>query len=316
MKIITSFPTSHVQPAVVTIGNFDGCHRGHQYLFKHCLPYRQHQKIVITFNNSSDNCGLLLNPQQKFAALAKHGFDLCIVQELDAKFASVTHPEFLQHYLLERLHAKVIISGEDFCFGYQRLGNADYLRHAQVNMSDSFEFIAVALLLTGNKMKISSSNIRNLLRAGDICNANAMLGYPYTLHGVVVQGEQRGRTINTPTLNLTVDRRCIVPKSGVYVGVATIAANTYTCVVNIGTRPTFAATPTPHKPMALSPTPVAATTQVIEAHVIDKKLPKLYGCEVELQFHQRLRAEKKFPSVQSLQRQIQQDIQAARQYEH
>ena len=68
--------------------------------------------------------------------------------------------------------------------------------------------------------------------------------------------------------------------------------------------------------MALSPTPVAATTQVIEAHVIDKKLPKLYGCEVELQFHQRLRAEKKFPSVQSLQRQIQQDIQAARQYEH
>ena len=294
MKILTEFPaTNSKHTAVVAIGNFDGCHRGHQHLFKHCLSYSQQQKIVITFNSPDKD--LLFSPEQKHQALAGYGFDTCIIKELDSEFASISHTDFLHNYLLNKLNMQVLVAGTNFRFGYNRLGNADYL-HAE-EQAGKFKFAAVELLYDGN-VRISSSNIRSLLHAGDVTQAKAMLGYAYTLSGIVVKGMQRGREINTPTLNLSVDSSRIVPKSGVYVGAASFNSSTYTCAINIGTRPTLS----------------AATDEVIEAHVIDAKLPKLYGNKLKLEFHQRLRAEIKFPNVQKLKQQIQQDIQAARQY--
>ena len=295
MNVLTDFPTKDAPTSVVTIGSFDGCHRGHQHLFKHCMTYSQHKKIAITFNNpTTANGELLFSPEQKHQSLAKSGFDTCIVKKFDSEFAGISHTSFLHDYLLTRLNAQVIVTGKNFYFGYNRLGNADYLHKEQ----GSFKFTAVELLYD-NDVRISSSAIRQLLRAGDVVNANNMLGYTYTLSGTIVQGMQRGQEMAIPTMNLSVDRSRVVPKTGVYIGTANLNTDNHTCVINIGTRPTF----------------TAATNTVIEAHVIDLQLPNLYGKELKLEFHQRLRAEIKFPTVQILKQQIQQDIQAARQYE-
>lgn len=295
MDIRTDFPTTNSKhTTVVTIGNFDGCHRGHQSLFEQCLSHSQHKKVAITFN--APNKGWLFSSEHKYQTLAGYGFDACVVKELDSEFTSISHVNFLHDYLLKRLNMKALVAGANFRFGYNRLGDADYLQAEE--QAGQFKFTAVKLLYAG-KVRISSSNVRQLLRAGDVSAANAMLGKDYTLSGVIVKGMQRGREINTPTLNLSINKRCIVPKSGVYIGTASLNASTYSCVINIGTRPTLS----------------SATDEVIEAHVIDAQLPTLYGNRLKLAFQQRLRSEIRFATVEDLKQQIQQDIQAARRYE-
>lgn len=300
MEILTEFPaTISEHTAVVTIGNFDGCHRGHQRLFNQCLSYcqadNQHRQVVITFNNPTSE--LLFSPEQKLQALAGYGFNTCVIKELNSEFASISHTDFLHDYLLNKLNMKVLVAGTNFRFGHNRLGNADYLRGAE-QTGKSFKFAAIELLYNDADDRVSSSNIRSLLRAGDVAKANAMLGYAFTLTGIVVKGSQRGRQINTPTLNLAVDSSRIVPKTGVYIGAVSVDSSTYTCAINIGTRPT------------VSPN---ASDEVIEAHAVDAQLPQLYGNKLKLEFHQRLRPEIKFANIQALKQQIQQDIQAARQ---
>lgn len=289
--------------SVVTIGVYDGVHRGHQVLVKRLVQRARScglQAVALTFHPHPDKTlhqapkrYYLTSPEQRAILLLELGVDLVITQPFDAETRQLSAQEFVGQ-LVEALHLKDLWVGSDFALGYQREGTVDYLRQAGVELGFSLTSIEpIADEKCGGVY--SSSRIRDRLGHGDVQTANEMLGRAYALTGTVIHGQQRGRTIGVPTANLDLWDERLVPANGVYAGWATLGEERFMAATNIGIRPTF-----------------GEARLSVEAHLLafDRDI---YGKQLEVTFEHRLRPERKFEGLDDLVDQIQRDMAVTRQ---
>lgn len=302
MEIITNFPNAKYPTTAVTIGNFDGCHRGHRLLLDAAVQRaeaHQHRSVVISFVDKGKSVSeQLFTEAQRRRSFAALGLHTCLLHKFDHSLTDISHQDFLHDYLQRRLNMQHLVVGDDFRFGHQRRGNVDWL---QTQTGFDLDIIDP---LEHEGQRISSSAIRQLIKAGKVCIAAQMLGRAYMLEGKVQHGQQRGGKIGIPTANLG-DIEQLLPAEGVYAGWAvlavecsplTVPATAMPCVINIGTRPTVS----------------DDGVRTVEVHVITQKLGELYGKGMAVFFVQRLRGEQKFANVEALRTQIDVDITQAK----
>ncbi len=303
MEIIKNFPTDDYPATAVTIGNFDGCHRGHRLLLDTTVRLaaaHHHRSVVISFvDTDKPATARLCTTTQKLRSFAALGVHTCLLHKFDRSLTDISPHDFLHDHLLQRLHMQHFVVGDDFRFGYHRRGDVAWLK-----TQTGFSLAAIAPL-TWHGQRISSSAIRQLLAAGEVHTAAAMLGRAYMLEGEVQHGAQRGSKLGIPTANLGGIAQ-LSPADGVYAGWAVLAAEcspltvpttAMPSVINIGTRPTMS----------------DSGERTIEVHVIATTLGELYGKRMAVFFVQRLRAEQKFADRKALRTQIDADITQARQ---
>lgn len=301
MQHFHSLESITLQRSWLTIGVYDGVHRGHRTIISQ-LTAGAHSvgapAVVITFHphparvlNPQSNLQYLTTPDRRAELFGALGVDFVITLPFNQELSHQPGREFLA-----QLHASLEIEslwvGYDFAMGSNRDTDVEALRDLSPRMG--FE-LRVIQPVAEQGQAISSSRIRSLLREGDITAANQLLGWDYCLSGRVVPGDGRGRTIGIPTANLDFWDQQVIPARGVYACLAEVGGQTYLAAVNIGIRPTFEGSDNPH----------------VEAHLLDANLD-LYGKTVRLTFFERLRGEKKFPDVPSLIEQIKLDIQHTR----
>jgi riboflavin kinase/FMN adenylyltransferase len=301
MRLIHNFEEAQLtEDSVVTIGSFDGVHRGHQALIRRvraAAMNAQRAAVVITFfPHPSVVLGraqpfYLTAPEEKLVQLNQTGVDLLIELPFTLQTAQVRATEFVDQ-LLHHVRMRELWIGHDFALGYKREGDAEFL--TKLGQTRGFAVHAVDPLTNDGEI-ISSSNIRAALRAGDVAHAAKLLGRPFRLSGRVVPGDGRGKTIGIPTANLDVWQEHAIPANGVYACRAWVGHIPYRAAINIGTRPTV----------------TTETRRTVEAHLLDFD-KDLYGLNIALDFFERLRGEQKFASVQELVAQIQSDIETTR----
>lgn len=302
MRHITSLSEANLtKPSVVTIGAFDGVHRGHQYLIRQLREYAENHgqvPVVLTFYPHPEMVlrgfrpGFYLTlPDEKARLLGELGVELVITHPFNEEIRLIRAQAFVES-LLTHLKMKSLWIGADFALGYKREGNVAFLQ-AQ-GRRQGFNVRVVDLMDAGGE-RVSSTRIRAALNNGEAAEAGRLLGRPHRVTGIVVKGDKRGRTIGFPTANLDVGQEQAIPASGVYAGWVEVGADRYPSVVNIGVRPTFD----------------GASNMTIEAHLLGYT-GDLYGQEISLSFVERLRAEKKFNSVEELITQIQLDVEKGR----
>lgn len=305
--------------SVVTIGAYDGLHLGHRTVIDHVRTIAGNmsaRSVIVTFDRHPASLvrpesapRLLTDQHQKLELLAETGVDAVAVVRFDEAQAAESAEDFVVRVLVKALGVRAVVVGEDFHFGRNRAGNVDLLRR----LGDEHDFGVVPHTLitrdasTTSESVVSSTAIRRALADGDIASANAMLGRPYEMRGVVADGDKRGRTIGFPTANVEVPPAICVPADGVYAAwyvrdSGPRAGAVYPAAVNIGRRPTFY----DDQPWS-----------VVEAHVIDNgpedhQPLDLYGESARLRFVARLRGEQKFSGIDELSGQLQRDIDAAR----
>ncbi|MBF0449223.1 MAG: bifunctional riboflavin kinase/FAD synthetase [Candidatus Magnetomorum sp.] len=287
--------------AVLTIGNFDGVHLGHQRLFARvvetakkingtsaAMTFEPHPMKVL----QPDGCPfpLITLFEQKMELMEKTGLDILIVIPFNHEFAQISAQSFVQDLLVNRIGIKAMIIGNDYCFGKKREGNVQLLQ--QYGRELGFDVQVVPWKPVGNKLesRISSTAIRSAVSSGDLDQARAMLGRYYQVRGIVRRGRNRGgRLLGFPTANLQLCDE-LKPLSGVYAVSVLLQNKSYLGVANIGFSPTF-----------------DDQQYTLEVHLLDF-LENIYDKNICVNFIKRLRGEKKFSSIEALSDQIHRDI--------
>lgn len=304
MKIFHDLENANIaKPTVLTLGVFDGLHLGHQAIMAKVVERAKITGSIATAITFDPHPRAVLHPEsappllqtldQRLANLEVLGIDQAIVVKFTREFAGQPAENFLKDIIHERLHAREVYLGRGFAFGKGRGGNIDLLRRMSAELgftADEVDEVQV------RGMRISSSKIRDLLAEGRVNLARRMLGRPYGVEGIVVRGDQRGRTIGFPTANLKPHNR-VIPKFGVYATATLIDATWRRSITNIGVRPTFESTTQPS----------------IETYIFDFD-GDLYGDALRVRFLHRIRDERKFNGVDELVAQIRQDTELARNY--
>ena len=291
-------------PSIVTIGVFDGVHRGHRTLLGRARREAEDQglrSVAVTFDRHpmevvrpGSQPKYLQSLERKIDALLAEGVDLVYVVPFTLEFSEQPPEAFIEQTLAGPIGARRVIVGTNFRFGHKAAG--DVVTLADRGQLHGFEVEAVTLLHVEG-VAISSSEIRDRLVAGEVEWAATALGRPHTLEGAVVKGDARGRLIGFPTANVEIDDRMQLPAPGVYAGHAVVLGGegiVHPMVVNIGNRPTF-----------------GGGHLTVEAHLLDVDLD-LYGEHLAVSFEHRLRSEMKFAGVDELRAQIDQDVLRAR----
>ena len=288
-------------PSVVAIGNFDGVHLGHREVLAAArslkpdaplvaVTFWPHPMVVLRPDAAPE---LLCDLQERIDLLRHAGADEVRVVEFSRRVAEWTPQEFVEH-VLAPLHPVAVVVGENFRFGHGALGTVDTLRELGAG---SFE--VVALPLVSDDAALSSSRVRRSLDAGDVEAAAAILGRPFRYTGIVVMGDQRGRTLGYPTANLTVPDGHACPADGVYAGWLTCLekpdAQPMAAAISVGTNPTF-----------------NGAERRVETYVLDVEDLELYGCRIGVDFISRLRGQVKFDSLDGLLVQMKADVTAVR----
>ncbi len=301
MKHVRSL--THVRldtPSIVTTGNFDGVHRGHQQLIAQQIEQarqRQAQAVALTFFphparviHPSQRRFYLTSPDERAALLGEMGVDLVITHPFDDSVRH-TRADVFVNQMLDHLNMCELWVGPDFALGYKREGDVDFL--TRMGQTHSFA-LRVIQIVTQQGKRFSSSAIRDLLRRGAVEQAALNLGRPYHVTGAVVPGAHRGTKLGFPTANLSIWAERLLPASGVYAGWAWAGGLRCAAVTNIGTRPTF-----------------DGDSHTVEVHLIDFE-GDLYGADLSFDFMARLRDEKPFDNVEDLVLQVKKDIMLAR----
>jgi riboflavin kinase/FMN adenylyltransferase len=300
VKIHTGLDDFSAKNPVVTIGTFDGVHLGHRKIISrlHDLAAANDgESVIFTFHPhprkvvapSETNLRLLTSFEEKIALFEKYGVDHLIVYPFTPEFAQLTYEEFVEQILVGQIHTKSLVVGYDHKFGKGRAGDFDLLKACADRLGFSIEKLDVLLM---NESNISSTKIREAIEAGDITTANAFLGYPFTLHGTVVEGQKIGRTINYPTANVdTSDPDKIIPGYGVYAVKVVVRNKEYLGMLNIGSRPTVN-----HN----------ADHRTVEVNILDFDA-EIYGEEIKVIFYHKLREEQRFASLDALKQQLAKD---------
>ncbi len=286
----------------VTIGAYDGVHLGHRALLRDLCQRAQSvglSTVVVTFDRHPASVvrpesapKQLTDLEQKLELLADCGVDRTLVVPFDRARADETAEDFIQEVLVDTLEARLVVVGEDFHFGHGRKGNVALL--TEIGQRDGFEVVGVGL--TGDQSEVvSSTRIRNLVAAGDVRAAAALLGRPHAVRGEVVHGDGRGGPeLGFPTANLQIDAEIALPADGIYAGYFTRpGGQRHMAAISVGRRPTF------YDP--------ADATVLVEAFLLHFE-GDLYGELGEVAFVSRLRDEIRFDSVDSLIAQMQLDV--------
>lgn len=303
MKIIRNVAdiTPELQGAIITIGNFDGIHLGHQKIFKRVIAESRHhgsESIVITFNphpkkviHPERRPFFILAPvEEKLSLIEKAGINATVLIPFSPEFSRTTAEEFVTDILWNRLKIKKVIIGYDYKFGRNKGGNADFLRAIGTNLG--FEVEEIAAIRLGDTI-VSSTNIRLSIISGDVAMAAKMLGRPYNVQGIISRGYRRGtEVIGYPTANIESEK--VIPAIGVYAIIAQLDGKWHQGVINIGYCPTF-----------------GNEKITAEVHLLDFH-GDIYGKDMEVFFIDRIRDELHFDSPEQLREQIEQDITQAR----
>lgn len=285
---------------VVTMGNFDGVHLGHQNLLKQIKgQFPKLKLLVITFRphpifiiNSNLNEHLLQSYQQKLKSLTIAGVDYILELPFSEELRSLTANEYVKRYLLEIQKMQAFCMGHDFALGKDKSGSrAVVQKELSANNVTCYECSAYFI----DDMPVSSSRIRNLIKNGDIEQSNKLLGKNHRIHGEVISGKKLGRDLGFPTANIKLDSEIFLPRLGVYKVNVHIDDNDYCGVLNIGKNPTV------DKDESIK----------VECHILDFK-QDIYGMEIEVDFLKRVRDEMKFANTQDLVTQIKKDIEYCR----
>lgn len=285
---------------IVTIGNFDGIHRGHRSIFLR-VAQRAREKngtaVVLTFNPhpvkvlAPERCPHLLTSfKQKMRLIADCEIDYVVCETFDRRLARMPAADFAKSLLADRLHAREVMVGSGFAFGRKREGRVADLTTFGEQLGFSVHIIDPVKV--GGEV-VSSSRIRSLLNAGGVERAAELLGRPYSLSGPVVAGRQAGKQIGIPTANVRPEED-LAPPRGVYAVRVFFDGREHPGVVNVGFNPTF-----------------DGKHLSVEVHLLDFNR-QIYGKEIDIRFIGRIRGEIAFPSTDALVRQIEQDIQTAR----
>lgn len=284
--------------AVLTIGTFDGVHKGHQKILDRIAALARAnggESILVTFNPhprfvlqpGNKELKLLNTLEEKIALLDTYGLDNLVVAPFSKAFSQLPALAYMKNFLVENFHPHTIVIGYDHHFGINRSGNIDLLREYAPIFKYQVEQISKETI---EDIDVSSTKIRKALLSGDIETGEQLLGHPYTLSGYVIKGKQIGRTIGFPTANiqLGVDYK-LIPQTGVYAVYVKIGDKRFKGMLNIGFRPT-----------------VAGSEKTIEVHLLDFN-EDIYGEELEIQLVKRLRDETKFANLEELKAQITKD---------
>lgn len=289
------------RPCAVTIGVFDGVHRGHQHLVARLIERARAEDlaaVALTFNPHPRTVirpGLgityLTSLEERVEQLQALGLDAVGVLAFTSELAQLSPRDFLA-LLVEELQMRLLMVGPDFALGRNRAGTISVMR--EVGQQLGFD-VEVAPLLAEDDEKVGSSSIRQALANGDIARVNRLLGRPFSLRGPVVAGDRRGRTLGFPTANIAIGLDRALPAYGVYVTRAFVREGTYESCTSIGIRPTFDVEPRP----------------TVETFIIDFD-EDIYGQEMRIDLLARLRGEEKFGSVEDLVAQMHRDIESTR----
>ena len=293
-------------PCALTIGNFDGVHRGHQALLARVRAASSDLRLeaaVMTFEPHpreffAERAGDLTraprriaNLRDKLQSLANAGIDRVIVEHFNAHFASITPEEFTQRVLVDGLHVKWLMVGDDFCYGAKRAGNVEMLIEAGKRHGFRVETLPA---VTHASERISSSAVRAALAAGDFGHTHQLLGHPYAMSGHVIHGAKLGRTLGFPTLNLRVAHRPAL--SGIFVvQVHGLGPAPLPAVASLGIRPTVD----------------DSGRVLLEVHVFDYAA-SCYGQLVRVEFLHKIRDEEKYDDLPTLTAAIARDTEVAR----
>lgn len=300
-KMYHSLQEVHLTNAWLSIGVFDGVHRGHQEIIKKLTAGAHHvgaPAVIITFSPhpgvllAGREIKLLSTPEERAEIMAALGVDAVINMQFTHELARKTAEDFMIEIKLQ-LGLERLMIGHDFALGRNRAGNINMLTHLGYELDYVVDEVKPVLL---DDEVISSTLIRQAISAGNVHSAAQKLGRHYTVSGQVIPGDGRGRTIGIPTANLHIPTEKVLPAYGVYACQAIFDNKQYQAVTNVGLRPTF-------KENQAQPN--------IEAHLLDCA-EDLYGKTVSLQFVEHIRSEQKFSSVDALISQIKTDIQTAR----
>ncbi len=288
------------RPRVITLGNFDGVHLGHQEIFRRTVDRARRANgipIAVSFYPhpaavlAPARAPLMLTTlRQRVERMAAHEIELLVLYHFTQRFADVEAERFVRDYLVAKLEVSQLVVGHDVGFGKRRAGNADLLEEMGRQLGFDVEVVNP---VEAEGLVVSSSAIRAAIHSGDLQNAARMLGRRYSVSGRVVHGHHRGAQIGFPTANLR-PHGTQLPPDGVYAVRARIAGEDVPGVANVGMRPTF-----------------GDRDRTVETHLFDFG-SDLYGRRIEVQFVVRLREERKFPNVDALARQIRVDAAAAR----
>ncbi|KPQ10277.1 MAG: bifunctional riboflavin kinase / FMN adenylyltransferase RibF [Algoriphagus marincola HL-49] len=293
----------NVPNPVVTSGTFDGVHLGHQKILQRIreiaksingetilLTFWPHPRLVLY--PKEHNLRLLSTFEEKAKLLRQFGIDHLISIPFTREFSQLTSQEFIQSILVDKIKTKKLVIGYDHRFGKNREGSFEYLQQHSGEFGFDLEEISRQDV---DEIGVSSTKIRNALESGDIITANNFLGRPYELNGLVIKGQQIGRSIGFPTANVHIPNSYkLIPKDGVYAVEASVNGSLYKAMLNIGNRPT-----------------VDGSSKSVETHLFDFE-GDLYDKQITIYLRDYLREEQKFESLEALKSQLLIDQQRAK----
>ncbi len=305
----TSETPEALRPCVVTLGNFDGVHRGHKAVLAALVDAGRRlglPAVAITFDPHPvaflhpESAPELIAPGAvRDSLLAETGIDGLLVLGFTAEFARQSPEDFVRSVLIRGLDARAVVVGMDTRFGYRNSGDVSML----ADLGEHFGFEVLALDDVGDGERYSSTVLRALLQSGDVAEASRILGRPHRVVGTVVHGNHRGRAMGYPTANLSADALGLVPQEGVYAGWLTrldladgATDRTMPAAISVGTNPTFE----------------TSDRRTVEAYVLDRDDLDLYDESVMVEFTSHIRPTLKFETVDELLEAMAQDVETCR----
>ncbi|HAQ19394.1 MAG TPA: riboflavin biosynthesis protein RibF [Prolixibacteraceae bacterium] len=300
MRIHRDLNSFQAKNPVLTIGTFDGVHLGHRKIIDRLCDLARKmngESVIFTFDPhprkvvapDESSLRILTTLDEKIELFEQSGIDHLIIYPFTAEFSQLSYQQFVEDILVGQIHTKYLVVGYDHKFGKNRQGNFEFLKNCAARLDFQIEKLDVLLM---NESSVSSTKIREAIQRGDVETANAFLGYPFTLHGKVVEGQKLGRKIQFPTANVAAsDPDKIIPGFGVYAVQVNVQGQWYQGMLNIGNRPTVNNN---------------ADHRSIEVHIFDFEAD-IYDLPIELMFFKKLREEQKFNSLEDLKYQLEKD---------
>lgn len=279
--------------AVACLGTFDGVHEGHRQVIGTAVEKAKERGlpcVLVTFDRhpaatlAPDRCPKSIAPlASNIKAFEALGVAVALILPFTHELSEISAQNFLDHVLIGKVKAEMLVVGHDFAFGKGREGSPEWLSpRIETEVVPAFE-------IDGHR--VSSSEIRTAVETGQIEKATKLLGRPFSLMGVVVGGQRLGRELGFPTINLARSYDGVLPSDGIYAGEAETPVGTFKAAISIGLRPT-----------------VNGGHRTVEAYLLDYPGTEIYGASVDLEFHRRLRDEENFDSLDALKAQMAQDI--------
>ncbi|OEU85939.1 bifunctional riboflavin kinase/FMN adenylyltransferase [Streptomyces abyssalis] len=288
--------------SVVTIGSYDGVHRGHQLIINRTVERARQlgvPAVVVTFDphpsevvRPGSHPPLLAPHPRRADIMAEFGVDAVLVLPFTAEFSQLTPADFVAKVLVDKLHAAAVVEGPNFRFGHKAAGDVAFL--TELGRTYDYEVVVVDLYergAAGGGEPFSSTLVRRLVAEGDVEGAAEVLGRPHRVEGVVVRGAQRGRQLGYPTANVETVAHTAVPADGVFAGWLNADGERMPAAISVGTNPQF-----------------DGTERTVEAYAIDRVDLDLYGKHVSVDFLQYIRGQEKFDTLDALMERMAEDV--------